>query len=420
MVETTLTPLPMKEAEEFWRDKVKLSPSEFAKLSAEAQVRAFAVSGIARGGELDTVFTAMNRAISKGVSFSEFQRDAAAVFERRGWVGKRAWRIDNLFRTNIQTAYHVGRFEQIRAVKKTRPYLQYDAVNDSRTRPTHAALDGKVFPADHPFWNRWYPPNGFRCRCGVTTLSEDDVREEGLKVETRDPTGRLIEPVDPVTGAKLPARALMPDKGFSYHPGKTVWGGFVQEESAGGKWETLPGLKKAADYSHKPLKDVGIASIPDIDETRFLPGGKGDAFYNKEFKKLYGEETVLKDSVGDPVILTLRSFLEDKGVGVREAWKFSKAGHGESIPLLKEMIENPYEIWLAPQRNSAGKIRLTKRYISLWKTPDKKRVGGFMVFEVERGVFQGVTSFIPLKKGKPDLGYLERRREGVLLRRKGR
>lgn len=41
---------------------------------------------------------------------------------------------------------------------------------DRRVRPSHAILDGKVYPADHEFWATHYPPNGFRCRCGVRTL----------------------------------------------------------------------------------------------------------------------------------------------------------------------------------------------------------------------------------------------------------
>ena len=67
-----LTPLPMTEAQQFWADKVQLGPGEFAKLSAEAKVRAFAVSGIAKGEELNTVFTAMQRAIDQGTTLEQF------------------------------------------------------------------------------------------------------------------------------------------------------------------------------------------------------------------------------------------------------------------------------------------------------------------------------------------------------------
>ena len=50
--ELKLEPLAMQEAVEFWRNKVQLSPREFSKLSDEAKVMAFGVSGIAKGSEL--------------------------------------------------------------------------------------------------------------------------------------------------------------------------------------------------------------------------------------------------------------------------------------------------------------------------------------------------------------------------------
>ena len=103
-----LTPLPMTEAQQFWADKVQLGPGEFAKLSAEAKVRAFAVSGIAKGDELTTVFEAIRRAIDQGTTLADFKKECGAIFERRGWTGKHTWRVDNIIRTNIQTAYNVG------------------------------------------------------------------------------------------------------------------------------------------------------------------------------------------------------------------------------------------------------------------------------------------------------------------------
>lgn len=42
-------------------------------------------------------------------------------------------------------------------------------------------------------------------------------------IESEDPTGKLIEPIDPATGQKLPARPLMPDPGFNRNPAKQAW-----------------------------------------------------------------------------------------------------------------------------------------------------------------------------------------------------
>jgi SPP1 gp7 family putative phage head morphogenesis protein len=216
-----LKPLPMAEAVEFWRSKVLLKPGQFYRLAEQYRVRAFTVSKLARASMLQEVFDSMTRVLESGQSFGDWKKSLAHVWEENGWTGKAAWRVDTIFRTNIQTAYNVGRYKQMMAVADARPYWQYSAVNDSRTRPTHRALHGRVYRADSPFWDTWYPPNGHRCRCKVKTLSERQVRERGLEVRDGNGLGELIEPIGP--NGPMPARPLMPDKGFEGNPGKEFW-----------------------------------------------------------------------------------------------------------------------------------------------------------------------------------------------------
>ncbi len=219
----TLEPLPMAEAQAFWRDKVPMGYGEFAKLSDEAKVKAVAISGIAKGDELNTVVAALQKAIDQGTTLDEFKADCGSIIERRGWTGKRSWRIDNIFRTNIQTAYNVGQYKQLMEDSEIFPVWQYSAINDSRTRPTHLAMDGRAWPANHPMWDIWFPPNGYRCRCSVIGLTERQAAQRGIEVETVDPTYTLIEPIDPLTGNRMPARQLIPDPGFNINPGKVYW-----------------------------------------------------------------------------------------------------------------------------------------------------------------------------------------------------
>ena len=49
------------------------------------------------------------------------------------------------------------------------------------------------------------------------------MRRNGWTVESKVPTGALFEPLDPVTGNKLPARPLMPDEGWARNPVKDDW-----------------------------------------------------------------------------------------------------------------------------------------------------------------------------------------------------
>lgn len=70
-------------------------------------------------------------------------------------------------------AGQMGRkWAEIQETKDILPYLQYDALNDSRVRPEHLALDGVVRRADDGFWLTQYPPNGYNCRCTVRQIAQ--------------------------------------------------------------------------------------------------------------------------------------------------------------------------------------------------------------------------------------------------------
>jgi SPP1 gp7 family putative phage head morphogenesis protein len=206
----------MQEALDYWKSKVPLSSREFYDLAEASRVNAFTVSGVAKMDMIVQIQESLGKVLSEGLSFGQWKESIADIIHKLGWTGQ-GRRLGIIFRTNIQTAYSVGRWKQMQAVKALRPYWQYSAVNDSRTRPVHRALDKKVFPADHPFWKTFYPPNGHRCRCTVKSLSARQVKERGLEVETEDPTGKLFEPIDE-RGNKLPAELLMPDRGFEVNP----------------------------------------------------------------------------------------------------------------------------------------------------------------------------------------------------------
>ena len=56
--------------------------------------------------------------------------------------------------------------------KEFLPLLQYETVGDKRVRPEHARLDNITKPVDDAFWNTYFPPNGWRCRCTTLQLSD--------------------------------------------------------------------------------------------------------------------------------------------------------------------------------------------------------------------------------------------------------
>ena len=85
--------------------------------------------------------------------------------------------------------------------------LQYRTANDGRVREDHALLHETTLPASDPFWDKYYPPNGWNCRCTVVQVRKD-------KYQTSDPELAMLRGDNCTDGVK--------QKMFRYNPGKTM------------------------------------------------------------------------------------------------------------------------------------------------------------------------------------------------------
>ena len=54
-----------------------------------------------------------------------------------------------------------------------RYYLQYRTAGDGKVRAEHAALHGTTLPVDDPFWDKYFPPLGWNCRCTAVQVRKD-------------------------------------------------------------------------------------------------------------------------------------------------------------------------------------------------------------------------------------------------------
>ena len=72
------------------------------------------------------------------------------------------------------------RWQDIQAAKHVLPYLKYVTAGDEVVRHEHALLDGTTLPVDDPFWQTWYPPNGYNCRCDVMQVAQGRQEPKGL------------------------------------------------------------------------------------------------------------------------------------------------------------------------------------------------------------------------------------------------
>lgn len=213
-------PLTFEAAVEYFGDKLPVDKATFYSLSAKYRQKAFTVAGYTSATVLNRFYQTVLKALQEGKTLEDFRKDMNTFLKDKGYAGMTPFQADNIFRTNVQTAYNVGHYQRMAspAVKRLRPYWLYDAVDDKHTREQHRALDGKVYPADHPFWDVWYPPNGYRCRCAVRSLSERQVQAMGLRVET-DPE----LPVAVTHGKFGTFMPLIPQPGFGRNPALEDW-----------------------------------------------------------------------------------------------------------------------------------------------------------------------------------------------------
>ena len=204
-----------KSAVDFLKRKRVLSKEEYESISSRAKAKAFTVAGYTAASVLQEYLDSLMEAVEQGTTMREWKEGMDGWLEQHGYEGMDPSRARVIFETNVETAYNAGHYRSMMQAKQLRPYWMYVTAGDAHVRETHAELHGLVYRYDDPFWNVWYPPNGYRCRCHVRSYSEAQVRARGIEVQTRLPVT-----ADRETGE---IKLLRPDKGFSGNPAKEIW-----------------------------------------------------------------------------------------------------------------------------------------------------------------------------------------------------
>lgn len=205
--------LPPEEAIRYFEGLGYSIKNDWSGTWQRAQAQAFSLANIYRQDVTAELYESLQAALKNGQSFATWQQQVQQRFDARSWahqdgqvvdkatgevLAKRLTpaRLQTVYRTNMQSAMMAGRWSQLYDNKDARPYLQYVAVMDMKTRPSHAALHGSVYAIDDPFWGSFYPPNGFNCRCTVMALGERDIKRKDLVVQS---SGDKIEDVQLIT-----------------------------------------------------------------------------------------------------------------------------------------------------------------------------------------------------------------------------
>lgn len=185
--EVTPEPLPFEEAIAYFRPLVPMSSAAFAELEEAAQRKAFRITAGATEQISLSIKDMLDSALKDGLSLRDFQAGAAEVLESAGVSARSPWYWETVYRTNLGQSYEVGRHKQLTDdyVRERRPFWQYLSQRLPTSRPSHVEKHNLIFRWDHPFWKKWEPKNGFNCRCSRVSLSEAEMKRDGLKESTR-------------------------------------------------------------------------------------------------------------------------------------------------------------------------------------------------------------------------------------------
>jgi len=138
-------------------------------------------------------------------SWQNFSRQVMATHKE---YNENYLQAEYIFATS--SAEMAGRWSQFDQ-EGTRYNLQYRTAQDNRVRESHRAMAGITLPADDPFWDSYFPPNGWRCRCTTVQVSKGKYPESD--------SGDSIKKAEVAT-TQIDSKGRNRGEMFRFNPGK--------------------------------------------------------------------------------------------------------------------------------------------------------------------------------------------------------
>ena len=267
----------------------------------------------------------LNRIFRESTNYKEFEERATKVCE----AFNKQWQ-----KTEYDTAYNSAlsssRYRQMLKLSKGAPYWEYVTARDERVRETHRALDGVILRFDDERWQKIFPPNGWRCRCVVSSLT----RNQAKGVDIKEMQDRVDAYFDTTDWKKASAQG---------------WGvnrALIGEVFTANQFYIRKFQDKAAKYLRGLYyNDYGLESFG---------------------KKLAAAEQILREYEGEPSKwfearqtpesdnVILKDYLERKVVLSKSVFKRHITGHyaneverrPQLLGCIEEVLSTPDEVWL--------------------------------------------------------------------------
>lgn len=262
-------------------------------------------------------------------SFSQFKRDLKPLY---GTFNQAYLQAE--YNQAIASAQMASKWADMWQNRELFPNLKYVTAGDARVRPAHRLLDGIILPIESLFWDIFYPPNGWNCRCTVVQMPD---------------TAALSEEKEAMALGK---EIKQPDY-FAQNVGKTgiIWNNEMPYFNAGD-----PNIFSA-------IKNYGMKPVEKI----YIDPGKLPAFAGgKPSLSREGSVGVLTD------VLQNKIFFPDKF-------------KSDFMSDAKNVLEKPDEIWSVKNKN-----KIAQHYIKYYQD-------GPLVLKVNPNLKDGTIKAVSLE-----------------------
>lgn len=379
----------------------------------EEHLVAFVVAKAKTRDILTDLHGAMVQALKDGTTKDQFVRDLTPILQAKGWWGRKVQtdpltgktrlvelgtprRLATIFNTNMRMAHAAGRWERFMDTAATRPILTYHHTPQLNGRPEHIILDGISLPIGHVFWKTHFCPNGYECKCFVTSeragaavTSEEELERVGAYDTRTYVNKRTGETREVPIGV---------DPGFDYNVGQARLAMFVPPSAPERQRPIVQGERTPR-------------ALPPVRQARALPagvrlrpdlGGGEPAAVFEAFSKVLGkgEGEVFFDRAQVPVVVGQRMFERHTAAGASVGAKDHLAGRAAYAEILASTLKDPDEIWHSIQARADGSSVLVRNYVSWISTGADGREAFVVSFHERDGVWWGATAYPPGNRGR--------------------
>ncbi len=394
MVKFDFNYLP-KDAIAYLRSKGYKLSFDYTELQKEAHHKAFTVAKVTRLDLLHDIFNSLDKAMTEGKTFKQWQKDIKPTLSAKGWWGEKdivnpktgeiktikvdSHRLRNIYKTNMRVAYSQARYKEQMKLPLSKYFIYKSALLEN-TRVEHEALHNTVLPRDDVFWSTNYPPNGWGCVCKVRAISEKELDRLNKKRLEVEPDAKKIK-----ISTKTPKGIASKD--WNYNPAAQEKVAKVSKMNLDSSLASMTAVKSIKRDDYKNLSEEQL---------------------QEKFYKTLGttKGALFIDKVNDPMIIDDSLFTAGSG-----HTKIKKQDRHLYLDEIAKTIKDPDEIYLAYNED---KKSLEKKMFKYYKGENGSKRAVQTVFEYLKDKTQGVTAYF-IK----DTNQVEKRRYEKLIYTKG-